>query len=149
MILAVSSSASNKTWFSEILVCGLMLARKGISKRYEEIKTTAEVIETIVNAGKDRRLKLLTKYARNNIPEVSVCAINIMGGLADESIFEYLRDFLSSGDLCIAGQLAVDEVLSDAQNGEIWQRSSISDIKAVVFSHYPNTGVIPKCCSGY
>jgi len=98
-------------------------SRKGISKRYEQVKATAEAIQTVVNAPKDKSLKLLRYYVRSQIPEVSVCAIHIIAGLKDQKLMQFLKDLLDE-ELAVYGQVAIDEALSGAEDGQAWQCSS-------------------------
>jgi hypothetical protein len=112
-------------WPPSIATEGVAIpARKGISKRYWAVKAAAEVIESIVKADSNKRLKLLKKNTRSSTPEVSVVAVNIMAGLNDENLMGYLQGLLSDSKLTIAGQAAIDRVLSGSEGAEVWQNCS-------------------------
>ena len=98
-------------------------AREGFSKRYPQIKESVEAVEKLVNTEGIKRLSLLKDFVVSKTPEVSVCAIKILAGLNYKHLADYLNRLLTNKELTIPSQIKIDEVLSQASNGSIWQAS--------------------------
>jgi hypothetical protein len=98
-------------------------AREKVSARYAQDKALAEIVERFAQTAADHRPALLKSLALDDTPEISAWAIHALAdaGRADGAAF--LNQLASNPKLGLAGQVALDEVLADA-DATAWNNST-------------------------
>jgi hypothetical protein len=96
--------------------------RESVSPRYEEAKQLADSVERLCHAAPKEQLSLLQAYSTSPTSEVSYWAIRRMARAYPQEAIPFLMQVLFASGLPIRGQIAIDEVLSDAKGNE-WQNS--------------------------
>jgi len=85
--------------------------REKVTQRYKQAKELAQMLHRVHNAETVERRNMLRKFAVNNIPEVSICAIHMLSRIKLEGAKAFLEGLLTNKGLSISGQVAVDEAL--------------------------------------